>query len=130
MSRSFGARPRVLVVDDDRDCRELLHDALDSEGFDVVTAKNGAEALDVAHQQTPGVILLDLMMPVLDGFGFRERQRADMHIAQIPVVCISGRHNARAAAEQLGAVACVEKPIRFDDLFDAIRRALTATGDK
>ena len=89
-----------------------------------MAAQNGAEALTVAHQHAPSIILLDLMMPVLDGYGFRKRQRADDSIANIPVVCISGTHNARAAAEQIGAVACVEKPIRLDDLMEAIRRAL------
>ena len=117
-------KPLVLVVDDDPDCHELLHHALDYEGFDVIVARNGAEGLTAAYQYTPHVILLDLMMPVMDGYGFRRRQVEDPSLAHIPVVCISGTHNASAAAARLGAIACVEKPISFEGLFAAIRRAL------
>ena len=67
---------------------------LDLKGYPVVTAANGAEALLVARQQRPGLILLDLIMPVMDGLQFRAAQLADAALSSITVVCVSGRYNA------------------------------------
>ena len=80
----------VLVVDDDLDSRTLLEMALAEEGYAVLVAANGAEALTVARQSHPIVILLDLAMPVMDGFAFRAAQLRDPQLAGIPVICVSG----------------------------------------
>lgn len=114
----------VLIVDDDADCRAMLKDTFLYEGFRVVSAANGAEALAVARQQRPDMILLDLMMPVMDGYQFRAAQQADPALASIPVLCISGTYNAPRAAAILGAVGCFTKPIDLDALVTTVRRAV------
>jgi len=95
---------------------------LDLKGYSVVTAANGAEALRVARQQLPCLILLDLIMPVMDGVEFRAAQLADAALSSIPVVCVSGRYNAADLAREIGAVALLEKPIAVDSLLDAVRQ--------
>ncbi len=113
----------VLVVEDDPDIRATLCDALDDHGYTCVGAGNGAEALDYLRRasERPCLILLDLMMPVMDGQTFRSEQRADPQLSTIPVVVISayrdvGRYAAELAAEYL------PKPIRLETLLEAARR--------
>ena len=106
----------VLVVDDDPDSRTLLTLALSGAGYDVATAQNGQEALRAARSHRPDVILLDLAMPVMDGFAFRAAQLQDPELAGIPVLCVSGRHDAVEAARDLGLDACLEKPFCLDDV--------------
>jgi CheY-like chemotaxis protein len=107
---------RVLVVEDDEGIREALVDLLDSEGFTVTSAVHGADALERLRQATelPDVILLDLMMPVLDGWAFRAEQRRDPKLSEIPVVVITASRNADVAS--LSPKAFLKKPIDFDEL--------------
>jgi len=114
----------VLVVDDDADCRMMLEQTLAFEGFRVVCACNGKEALARAHEQRPGVILLDLMMPIMSGYEFRQNQQRDPSLADIPIVCISGTYNAEAHARDIAAVACFTKPLQLDALIATIRAML------
>ena len=116
--------PLVLVVDDDVDSRTLLALALSMAGYDVATAVNGRDALDVARARQPRVILLDLAMPVMDGFEFRARQLRDSSLAPIPVICVSGRHDAPAASVQLRAAACIPKPFDLDAVLTHVRQLL------
>ena len=111
----------VLVVDDDADCRTMLEHTLAFEGFRVVCARNGREALVLAHEERPGVILLDLMMPVMSGYEFRRHQQEDPSLAGIPIVCISGTYNAEARARDIAAAACFTKPLQLDALIGTIR---------
>jgi len=112
-------RNRILVVDDDADIRDALEQVLLSAGNRVSTAKNGKDALDLIQTIRPDVILLDLMMPVMDGFRFREAQKQDRTLADIPVVIISAVAAQNAAA--LGDVAaCLAKPFSIDVLLDTI----------
>jgi CheY-like chemotaxis protein len=123
-SRAAKNRPRysVLVVDDDADVRELLAAVLKSEGYDVLTAENGAAALSVLRDTLPDLIVLDLMMPVMNGWEFRETQRAYPEYASIPVVCLSGHHAAHAHATALGIIECIQKPLDVDYLVEVVRR--------
>ena len=94
---------------------------LDLKGYSVVTEANpGAEALRAAREQRPCLILLDLIMPVMDGVEFRAAQLADAALSSIPVVCVSGRYNAADMAREIGAVALLEKPIAVDSLLDTV----------
>jgi CheY-like chemotaxis protein len=106
----------VLVVDDDLDSRTLLELTLSAHGYEVRCAWNGAEALTLARQFHPRVILLDLAMPVMDGYAFREAQLADDEISGIPIVCVSGRHDAVRAARDLKLAGCVSKPFVLDEI--------------
>lgn len=112
----------VLVVDDDLDARTLLEMALSASGHSVCSAINGAEALTVARARRPDVILLDLAMPVMDGFAFRAAQLQDPDLAAIPVICVSGRYDAVHAARELQLADCVPKPFGLEEV---IRRVET-----
>lgn len=110
---------RVMVVEDDEGIRDALCDLLAAEGFEVVPAVNGADALQrLRNGPRPDVILLDLMMPVMDGWAFRAEQRRDPAIADVPVVVITASRNADVAS--LEPRAFLRKPIDFDDLLKAI----------
>lgn len=106
----------VLVVEDDAESRTMLATVLTLEGFRVVTAQDGAEALRLAVEDQPCVILLDLMMPVMDGEQFRARQLADPRIAGLPVILVSAASGAEAKARELGIDCCIRKPINLDEL--------------
>ena len=111
---------RVMVVEDDEGIREALCDLLQSEGFDVVAAVHGADALSKLRGEAPhpDVILLDLMMPVMDGWAFRAEQRRDELLARIPVVVITASRQADVAG--LEPRALLKKPIDFDELLRVI----------
>jgi CheY-like chemotaxis protein len=121
----MGEHKCVLVVDDEADVRESIADALSGRGWDVLEAGNGAEALEVLHETTtpPDVILLDIMMPVMDGWEFRTVQLHDPGLHDIPVVVFSAHELIRAAALDLGVTAFVRKPVRLDTLEAALDRA-------
>ena len=111
----------ILVVDDDPDSRTLLDMALTADGHQVVTANNGLEGLRAAREHHPAVILLDLAMPVLDGFGFRAAQINDAGLSAIPVLCVSGRHDALDAARQMGVHGCIPKPFDLESIIAGVR---------
>ena len=114
--------PSVLVVDDDPDVRVLLETYLELEGFVVLTASNGIDALARLRHTKPSVILLDLMMPVMDGVEFRKRQQTFPELRDIPVVCLSARHDAQQTARLLGVADCVGKPFELETLAAVLRR--------
>ena len=112
----------VLIVDDDPDVAAVLADLLELEGFVVRSALDGAAALSLLRNGlAPCAILLDLMMPVMDGWAFRAAQLADPVLAQIPVVVTSaGGFTREAIEEQLGAVEYLPKPFSETDFLAAI----------
>jgi len=113
----------VLVVDDDTGLRQILTKFLRFEGFTVETAANGAEALTCLQSGLrPDVILLDLRMPIMDGWAFRTAQRADEGLASIPVIVLAGADADRVA--EIDPVAAFAKPAPMDDVVKAIRAAL------
>jgi CheY-like chemotaxis protein len=112
----------VLVVDDDRDIRETLQEILESEGYEVHTARNGADALDQLRAELPQLILLDLFMPVMDGTEFRRRQLEDPQLADIPVVVVSAAAGLADRVNGLRVAAYLEKPLQLDELFSLVSR--------
>ena len=115
----------ILVVEDNDDVREMMAVTLELEGHHAVTAANGREALDMLRRGLePSLILLDLMMPVMNGFQFREEQRGDPALADIPVVVITADVNARSKAEGLGAAGFIQKPVKIQPLLDMIEQHL------
>ena len=115
---------RVLIVEDDDDIRETLIEVLEDNGFEPSSAANGAEALDLLRSASPfpNVILLDMMMPVLDGWGFRSAQLADPRLSDIPVIVLTAHASIEETARTLGATGFLRKPVRLDPLLDTIRR--------
>ena len=110
----------MLVVDDQEAIRDTLQVALDDEGFTVECASNGREALDLIGRWKPDVILLDLMMPVMDGWQFRVAQLQQDDLAAIPTVVCTARTDAEARAISMGAIAYLRKPLDFDYLLDLV----------
>ena len=117
----------ILIVDDEPDMRLLLTDLLRAEGYDVVTVADGAKAFDYLRSATtlPSLILLDLVMPNLDGWQFIEERTHDPHLAGIPVVLISGQTAARETARSLGLASFIEKPISVASLREMLARVRT-----
>ncbi|MFI5364823.1 MAG: response regulator [Candidatus Binatia bacterium] len=111
----------VLLVEDDLDIRQSMRSLLELDGFKVVTAANGAQALSKLRRGLrPCVILLDLMMPIMDGFEFRKEQMQDEALSVIPVVVYSGHYNPKACAARLGATALLQKPLDVDALLKLV----------
>ena len=112
----------VLIVDDDSDVRALLHHVLGFAGFVVVEASNGRDALAALIQHRPAVIILDLRMPEMDGWQFREAQRRlpDRELADVPILVLTGVEHARDLAKNLGAAGIFEKPFDPDRLLAAV----------
>jgi len=111
----------ILIVEDDHDLREAMALYLAAEGYSVVQAQHGAEALD--RLRTSGafcLILLDLFMPVMNGWAFRAEQLRDPNLATIPVIVISADAGTTQKATALGAVDSMMKPIEFDRLLQAV----------
>ena len=117
----------VLVVDDDPNLVRLMSKFLKLEGFDPVPAANGEEAL--AYLRSGGdasVILLDLRMPVMDGWAFRRAQRGDPALAAIPIEVMSGV--AADTSHEMDAAASFNKPVSFLEVVDVVRRLCDARG--
>jgi CheY-like chemotaxis protein len=118
----------VLIVDDDLDIRETLTEILEDRGFAVITAANGLEALQVLRSADvkPSVILLDLMMPVMDGYDFLAEYKRDPALASIPVVVVTAGH--RVDRSLLGSAALVPKPIDVPRLVRLLQGLRSAAG--
>lgn len=112
----------VLIVDDDPAICEVLAEVLTEEGYLTITAGHGAAALACLEQEQPCLILLDLMMPVMDGFAFRAIQQATPQLASIPVVVLSAFPATVESAARLDAVAYLNKPVRLDRLVALVDR--------
>ena len=118
--------PTVLVVDDDAAILRTVTEILSDEGYTVLTATNGAEALTILAEASPRVILLDMRMPVMDGWQFArardERQRA------IPLVVMTAAQDARQWAREVGAAAYLAKPFDLAELLDTVERHVSGGG--
>jgi CheY-like chemotaxis protein len=113
-----GRVPRVLIIEDDGEIRDVLAQVLENDGFEVAVAANGLEGLARARRFRPHVILLDLMMPIMDGWQFRAEQKLDPQIATIPVVVVS----AHGRRPDLDVQGFIPKPCDVEEVVDAARR--------
>lgn len=120
------AQLRVLVVDDDASIRRLLVAALKREGYSLIEASNGREALDCMHAARPNVVLLDLMMPVLSGWDVLRERKEDDELRRIPVIVVSAnREPELAAAITAGVCAFLPKPFDINVLSALVRSCVT-----
>jgi CheY-like chemotaxis protein len=111
----------ILIVEDDADLRDMMAQLLTLEGFKTETVANGRDALEYLRRgDPPDLILLDLMMPIMDGWEFRRRQREDPTLADVPVVVLSALDQTRAA--DFGGTAFLKKPLDFDRLLELVRQ--------
>ena len=112
---------RVLVVDDEPHIRATVSAMLETEGYAVDEAANGADALHAVERRAPDVILLDMRMPVLDGWGFALELRRRGH--RMPIVVMTAARDAARWAGEITAATFVAKPFGFDDLITAVEQA-------
>ncbi|MCA1645460.1 MAG: response regulator [Chloroflexi bacterium] len=118
----------VLVVDDDPAIRGLVADALRIEGFVVDLAAHGREALEALRARRPATIVLDLMMPIMDGFSFIEAcQREDL-CTDVPIVVISAVQDAIKRVQAASVHACIAKPFDLDDLVRTVSQYARPNG--
>lgn len=116
----------ILVVDDDEAIVDVIRVALEDEGYGVLSAVNGA-ALQVAHDRHPDLILLDIMMPGMDGVEVSRRLRADPTTASIPIVAMSAHGRLRAIGDSMKADDRLPKPFELGDLYAAVARWAAAS---
>ena len=117
---ALGAKA-VLVVEDSPDLREMMHVLLDDEGYRVLVARDGQEALDKVAEEMPGLILLDMKMPGMNGWEFaREFQARYGHAA--PIVVVTAAKDARQRAEEIDAQGYLSKPFELDDLIRVVEQ--------
>ncbi len=116
-------RKLVLVVDDEPEILDVATFVLEDEGYAVRTASDGQQALSLVSEQTPDLILLDMRMPVLDGWGFAREYRS-RYDQRAPIVVLTAAASAAKRAEEVGAIGYLEKPFELDALVGIVRRAV------
>ena len=124
MPRTGGQTRRVLLIEDDSASAHALSEVLELEGYEVRTARNGADAIELLRTFTPDAVVVDLQLPVMDGRSFIELYRRRVRPAA-SVIVMSGRHDGRAIAQSIAADAFVPKPVEVDELLRALSLALT-----
>ncbi len=115
---------KVLVVDDDPNIVGFVEMLLEAEGYSVITARNGKEALEAVSSHRPDVVLLDMVMPVMDGWEF-SRQLRDAGLHDMPIIVMSASVDARKTSCQLGACGYLAKPFELDYLLKSIDSVLS-----
>jgi CheY-like chemotaxis protein len=116
----------VMVVEDDADIRDAIAELLLENGYLVTVAEHGAEALRLLRENGACTIVLDLMMPIMDGVDFRQAQLADRSISGIPFILLTSRIDWSERGRALGALACLQKPFAPQDLLQAVERSRCA----
>lgn len=115
--------PTILLVEDDKYIRESLDEFLTEEGFEVVPSANGLDAYTrLKSGMKPNLILLDLMMPLMDGFQFREMQLGTDDLSKIPVVVMSAYGDFEKNKEKLGVEAYLKKPLDIEEVLSTIHK--------
>ncbi len=125
-SAAAAGPPLVMVVDDSLTVRKITSRLLTREGFEIITAKDGLDALQVIGENVPDVILLDIEMPRMDGFEFAKTIRSDAKLAHIPIIMITSRtaEKHRSRAKQLGIEVSLGKPCQEEELLRHLRELL------
>ena len=113
----------ILVIDDDQAIRSTVADLLEAEGYTVATAVNGADGLQVLDRVRPALVLLDMRMPVLDGWGFA--RAVHERGIRVPIVVLTAAHDAYRWAREINAADVVAKPFDLIDLLDTVERLYT-----
>ena len=112
---------RILIVEDDNSIRELLVELLQGEGYEVGSAVNGLEGIHYLQKhQAPDLILIDLMMPIMDGYTFRTEQLKNADWAKIPIVVMSAEANAKEKLKNFGITAFLSKPVELETILKAV----------
>ena len=126
-------KKKILIVDDERDIVKALMIRLKANGYEVVTAFDGAQGVFMAHKEKPDLIILDIRMPAGDGFSVAERLKSSMYTFSIPIIFLTGspERDAEGRAMELGARFYIKKPYDPEELLDAVKRAIeTSPSDR
>jgi two-component system chemotaxis response regulator CheY len=115
------ARRRILIVDDDESIRQFIEMALTDRGYEIVTAEHGRAALESIAAHPPDLILLDMRMPVMDGWAFAQAYRTTRP-PHAPVIVLTAARDAAQSAQEIAADAVLAKPFDLRDLMQLIRR--------
>ena len=118
----------ILIVEDDRDIREAMTELLESEDYHIISACDGGKALSLLQDQKPNLILLDLMMPVKNGFEFRKEQLSNPQIADIPVIIMTADSNIDAKKANMMASDYIKKPLEIEAALMTIKKNLDLVG--
>jgi DNA-binding response OmpR family regulator len=120
---------KILVVDDDKNIAQFLVTILRGNGYEVVTAMDGTQAVMRAHREKPDLILLDIMMPGGDGFNVCDKLRLSANTSSIPIIVLSASEQIGipTRARQAGACCFLKKPFDVDDLMARVGKALSPT---
>ena len=116
---------QLLVVDDDPAILEVVAQVLSEDGYTVLTAGNGRRAVELANQYLPKLILLDLMMPEMNGWQVADALRDSARTRSIPILLLSARRDMDKTAAELGVAACLAKPFDLDELLGRVQSVLT-----
>ncbi len=124
--KTMKEKKKILIVDDERDIVKALVIRLQSRGYEVVVAYDGAQGVFMAHKENPDLILLDIRMPAGDGFSVAEKLKQSEDTRTIPIIFLTGspEKNAEGRAMELGARFYIKKPYDPEELLDAMERAL------
>lgn len=124
---NYKIKKKILIVEDSADFSALLRQLLHGEGYEVETAANGQEALNSLknNPDLPDLILLDLMMPIMDGLEFRKRQEMDERWGRIPVVVMTAHQDAQITRLKIGARDFLRKPPEIDEILAVVKRNLS-----
>ena len=119
-------KKRILIVDDERDIVKALTIRLQTSGYEVVYAFDGAQGVFMAHKEKPDLVILDIRMPAGDGFSVAHRLGKSIHTFNIPIIFLTGspEKNSEQRAQELGARFYIKKPYDPEELLDAVKRAL------
>lgn len=113
---------RILIVEDDISIRELLVEIFECEGYLVDSGRNGAEGLEALQRGTPDLILMDLLMPVMDGFAFRQEQLKKPEWGNIPLLAMSAQNQELNKLEAYGIKHFINKPLELDHLLKQVKQ--------
>jgi len=117
-----SAMKKILIVEDDISIRELLVEIFESEGYEVNSSQNGSEGIKALEQGKPDVILMDILMPVMDGYAFREEQIKKPEWNEIPVLAMSAQNQELEKLEAYGIKHFIQKPLELDHLLNQVKQ--------
>lgn len=111
---------KILIVEDDTSIRELLTEILEDEGYKVSASANGIEGLKVLEKNIPDLIIMDIMMPIMDGFAFRSEMLKNAHLKTIPILAMSAQSQGIEKLEAFGLTNFINKPIELNHLLETV----------
>ena len=121
-------RPKILLVDDDVDLVKVMSGALESKAYEVIVAYNGLDGLEKATREQPDLVVLDILMPIADGFTFADQFRKDPALAEVPVLALTGFSESLGQPFPFDVSEYIMKPIKPRELVAKVEESLKKAG--